>query len=114
MDVFQGQDHEGSSQTELEVFRGELLGFIDFRLTRSPNSVDRFWQRLSVVVLVHGAAASSQFPISLQIVLNHNFSYFRVSNCGLAAFFTLFLILETLDEFSLIVDKFIPFSLLIF
>ena len=86
MDVFQGQYHEGSSQTELEAFRGELLEFINIQSTGSPESVDRFWQ--------DHAAVLSQFLVSLPTVLHHNFSYFRVSNCVLVDLFTLFLILK--------------------
>ena len=81
MGVFQGQDHEGSSQTNLEAFRGELLEFVDIRSIRSPELVDQFWQRLSAVALVPRAAAPKQFPVLLPTVLNRNFSYFRVSNC---------------------------------
>ena len=42
MDVFQGKDHEGSSRTELEAFRGELLEFINIWSTESLESVNRF------------------------------------------------------------------------
>ena len=68
MDVFQGQDYEGSRRTNLEAFRGELLEFVYIQSTESPELVDRFVQRLSAAALVPGAIVPGQFPVSCLIV----------------------------------------------
>ena len=95
IDVFQGQDYEGSNRIELEAFRGELLEIWDFQLT-DPESVDWFW-------------VSCYFLVSFQTVLNCIFSYFGFSNYILAYLFNLFLILKTLDEFNLLFGQVYPF-----
>ena len=57
MNMFQGQDHEGSNWTELATFRGKLLQIEDIRSTKSLELIDRFWQRLSASALVPSATA---------------------------------------------------------
>ena len=83
MDVFQGEDHVGSSLTDLEAFRGELLEFVDIRSTGSPEPVGRFLQRQRYSA---GPWRSGARPVS-RFVLNHLETQFFFFQSFLSLFF---------------------------